>query len=330
MERGARSLDLGHADAVGAIEDLALQVGEVDLVAIGEDDASNAACGEVKRRRAAEAARAHDEGGRAPQPLLPLDPDLGEQDMPAVAEKLLVLQFVFVLRDRGRDRLDRLTLQMRDGLLQLEVFLRPELDRLHLRGGNAGLRLDARRGRRRAVLLLFRLAVGEVPGEVGLAHARERVGRVLDHDVRLDAQGLDRAAARRVVARRGELDGRVVAERHDGLHRALAERLRAHDLRALVVLQRAGDDLGGGRRAAVHEDDHRNALHRLRQRLQHVVAAATARVILGSGVELLLRVFGAPVGRHDKASSPAGKPTRWRRRRATGRPGRCAGRAPAP
>ena len=38
---------------------------------------------------------------------------------------------------------------------------------------------------------------------------------------------LDRAAARRVVARGGELDRGVVAERQDGLHRALAEGLRA-------------------------------------------------------------------------------------------------------
>ena len=40
-----------------------------------------------------------------------------------------------------------------------------------------------------------------------------------------------------------------------GLHRALAERARADDGRALVVLQRAGDDLGGRGRSAVDEHD---------------------------------------------------------------------------
>ena len=45
------------------------------------------------------------------------------------------------------------------------------------------------------------------------------------------------------------------AERDDGLHRALAERARADDGRPLVVLQRAGDDLGGRGRAAVDQHD---------------------------------------------------------------------------
>ena len=77
----------------------------------------------------------------------------------------------------------------------------------------------------------------------------------------LDALRLDRAARRRVVARRGQPQRAVaVAERDDGLHRALAEGARAEDGRALVVLQRAGDDFRRRGRAAVDQHDDRLAV----------------------------------------------------------------------
>jgi len=66
------------------------------------------------------------------------------------------------------------------------------------------------------------------------------VRRFIDQHVRHDAFGLDRAAARRVVARGGQLDRRIGGELANGLHRTLAESLRAHDGGALVILQRAG------------------------------------------------------------------------------------------
>jgi hypothetical protein len=50
--------------------------------------------------------------------------------------------------------------------------------------------------------------------------------------------------ARRVPLAGGELDGVAAVEPVDGLHEALAERGRADDDRAVMVLQRAGDDLG--------------------------------------------------------------------------------------
>ena len=93
----ARGFSLRRADRLGAVEDLALQVGEVDFVRVRDRQAPKAGGGEVQRRRAAEAARADDEDARAPQPLLPLDTDLGEQDMAAVAEELLVVQLVWGL-----------------------------------------------------------------------------------------------------------------------------------------------------------------------------------------------------------------------------------------
>ena len=85
-------VDLRHADRIRPVEDLPLQVGEVDLVGICEGQPADAAGGEVERRRAAEAARADDERMGRAQPLLPFDADLVEQDVAAVAEKLLVVQ----------------------------------------------------------------------------------------------------------------------------------------------------------------------------------------------------------------------------------------------
>src|SRR5205807_5528592 len=92
VERRACRFDFAHADRVGAIQDLALQVGEIDLVGVGERQPADARGGEIERRRAAEAAGADDERGCRAQPFLPLDADLGEQDVPAVAEELPVVQ----------------------------------------------------------------------------------------------------------------------------------------------------------------------------------------------------------------------------------------------
>ena len=90
----ARGIDLLLAERLAAIEDLPLQVGEIDLVRIRDREAAHAARCEIKRRRTAEAACADDQGMSGAQPFLPLHPDFGEQDVAAIAEKLLVVQFV--------------------------------------------------------------------------------------------------------------------------------------------------------------------------------------------------------------------------------------------
>jgi hypothetical protein len=92
VESRARRFDFPRADRVGAIEDLPLQVGEIDLVGVGQRQPADARRGEIEGRRAAEAAGADDQRGCRAQPFLPLDADLGEQDVPAVAEELLVVQ----------------------------------------------------------------------------------------------------------------------------------------------------------------------------------------------------------------------------------------------
>jgi hypothetical protein len=95
-KRRARSLYFGYADGIRAVKNLPLQVGEVDLVRVGEGEFADAAGGEVERRRASQAAGADDERMRRAQPLLALDPYLIEQDVAAVAEELLVVQTVKV------------------------------------------------------------------------------------------------------------------------------------------------------------------------------------------------------------------------------------------
>ena len=78
----------------------------------------------------------------------------------------------------------------------------------------------------------------------------------------------------------------MAGQRHDGLHRALAERLGAHHDRAIVILQRAGHDLRRRGRAAVDQHDHRAASTRSPRRR----------------VEALDAVGAAAAGRHDLAA----------------------------
>ena len=64
-----------------------------------------------------------------------------------------------------------------------------------------------------------------------------------DFDVRRDARGLNRVPRRRVVPRRRQPQRAIAgAERNDCLHRPFAERSRADEGSALLVLQGAGDD----------------------------------------------------------------------------------------
>src|SRR6516225_869095 len=88
---------------------------------------------------------------------------------------------------------------------------------------------------------------------LGIGLRLQVVGNVLQHlDIRRDALGLNRAPRRGVIARGGQAQRPIAgAERDDGLHRALAERARADQRRALVVLQRAGNDFRRRRRTAV-------------------------------------------------------------------------------
>ena len=100
---------------------------------------------------------------------------------------------------------------------------------------------------------------------------------------------LDGAARGRVVARGGEGEGVAadVAQRHDGLHQALAERRLAHDQRPVVVLQRAGHDLAGAR-AVARGQDHEGHARPGALRLGDVVRLVAPRAAPGEDHELAL------------------------------------------
>ncbi len=63
-DRLARALDLGHADAVAGMGDLALQVGQVDAVVIDDAERADPGRREVEEERRAEPAGADDEDPR--------------------------------------------------------------------------------------------------------------------------------------------------------------------------------------------------------------------------------------------------------------------------
>ena len=79
----------GHADAVGGVDDLALQVGDVDHVVVDDAERADARRGEVERGRRAEPAGAEQQHLGVEQLLLALGADLGQQQVAAVALALL-------------------------------------------------------------------------------------------------------------------------------------------------------------------------------------------------------------------------------------------------
>ena len=90
------------------------------------------------------------------------------------------------------------------------------------------------------VLVLFALAVVVI---------------VVERDVGVIA--LNQTSARRVVLRRGQRQAGVLGERIDGLHQTFAESGFADNQSAIMVLNRAGNDLRCRSRAAIHQHDQR-------------------------------------------------------------------------
>ena len=73
------------------VRDLALQVGEVDMVGIDQREMADAGAAQVQRHRRAEAAGADDERTRTQQTLLAFDADLVEQDVARITQQLRVV-----------------------------------------------------------------------------------------------------------------------------------------------------------------------------------------------------------------------------------------------
>jgi len=60
LQRGLRGFDLYRADGIGTVKDLALQVGELDLVGVGDRQPADAGGGEIERGGAAKTTRTND------------------------------------------------------------------------------------------------------------------------------------------------------------------------------------------------------------------------------------------------------------------------------
>ena len=108
-------VDLGHADAVGRVDDLALEVRDVDDVVVDDPERADAGGGEVERGRRAEAAGAEQQHLGVEQLLLALGADLGQEEVARVALALLgrerpgdddVVAAVLPQRDAAGHRLD--------------------------------------------------------------------------------------------------------------------------------------------------------------------------------------------------------------------------------
>ncbi len=78
-------LDLWHADRLGAVQDLPLEIGEIDHVAVDEPDRADARRGQVEGRGRTQSAGADDQDLGLVQLLLPLAADIRQNDVPAVA-----------------------------------------------------------------------------------------------------------------------------------------------------------------------------------------------------------------------------------------------------
>ena len=97
------------------MEDLALQVALVDDVEVDEADAADAGRGQVERGGRAEPAGADQQHAAGLQPALPVDPDLGHDQVARVAGDLLARQLgghqAFLQRQRNLGERQRATRQ---------------------------------------------------------------------------------------------------------------------------------------------------------------------------------------------------------------------------
>src|SRR5207249_7495134 len=80
-------LALGTANVLHSKDDLPLEVRDVDGIEIDEAESADAGGGEVERQRRAESAGADNQHLRALEPLLPVETDLGHDDVARIARE---------------------------------------------------------------------------------------------------------------------------------------------------------------------------------------------------------------------------------------------------
>ena len=126
-----------------------------------------------------------------------------------------------------------------------------------------------------------------MPCKISLAgtRAHRRIGKLQPStdDVGLDSGRLDGTVVGRVIAGGGQFQCCPVVHGKDGLYGTLAESLGPEYQRPTMVLQRAGDDLGGRSRTPVDQHHHRGAV-------EHIAAGSAEGVI---------SISGTPPGRND-------------------------------
>ena len=92
IDRGhrlGRAVDLRHADPVGRVDDLALQVGEIHRIVVHHADRAHPRRGEIEQERRAQTAGAAHQNAGLQQLLLADAADFGQDDVPRIALELL-------------------------------------------------------------------------------------------------------------------------------------------------------------------------------------------------------------------------------------------------
>jgi hypothetical protein len=90
-ERVPRRFGLRDADAGVAMNNLALQVGEIDGIVVADRQRADAGRSQIQRGGRAQPAGADDQSARARKFFLAFDAEFRQQDVPAVAQELIVI-----------------------------------------------------------------------------------------------------------------------------------------------------------------------------------------------------------------------------------------------
>src|SRR5581483_3758446 len=120
-----RRVRLPLAERLGRMGDLALEIRRVDAVVVDDAEPADTGRGEIERRRGTEPAGPDQKDARFEQLQLALFPDLGDEQVPAVALALLAVERARQLRGEAaalpvgvaaRERGDVLVPELSEGL----------------------------------------------------------------------------------------------------------------------------------------------------------------------------------------------------------------------
>src|SRR6185312_9243149 len=118
----ARAFGLRPADIGLSVDDLALQIGFIDDVELDDSDGPDSRGGQVQQRRRAEPARADDQHARVLQPLLTVEPEVGDDQVAAIARDLFARQlFRGLYQRRQRCGHTNTLLDSKSGLISIST-----------------------------------------------------------------------------------------------------------------------------------------------------------------------------------------------------------------